>query len=106
MCGKPFAVSWRSLSSLLLAIVGVLALPGGVFAGEADLIIPDLSKQVIAFGMTGYTLLLIGVVVSILGLGFGLWIYSQLKALPVHRSMLEISDLIYETCKTYLVTQG
>ena len=40
------------------------------------------------------------------GLGFGMWIFMRLKNLPVHRSMLEISELIYETCKTYLVTQG
>jgi K(+)-stimulated pyrophosphate-energized sodium pump len=106
MCAKFFAKSWRPLSFLLLALASVLVTPATLFAGEADLIIPDLSKQVIAFGMTGYTLLLFGVFISILGLGFGLWIYGQLKAMPVHRSMLEISDLIYETCKTYLVTQG
>ena len=47
-----------------------------------------------------------GLVVSLLGLVFGLVIYTQLKNLPVHRSMLEISELIYETCKTYLITQG
>jgi hypothetical protein len=48
----------------------------------------------------------VGLVVCLLGLVFGLVIYKQLKNLPVHPSMLEISELIYETCKTYLVTQG
>src|SRR5690606_9882167 len=57
-------------------------------------------------GYNGRTLLLIGMAVSALGLVFGLVIYRQLKQMAVHRSMLEVSELIYETCKTYLVTQG
>ena len=57
-------------------------------------------------GYPGSTLLSIGIGVCLLGLGFGLVIYRQLKNMPVHKSMLEISELIYETCKTYLVTQG
>jgi K(+)-stimulated pyrophosphate-energized sodium pump len=57
-------------------------------------------------GTSGKTLLLIGIVVSLLGMVFGLMIYTQLKKMAVHKSMLEISELIYETCKTYLVTQG
>jgi K(+)-stimulated pyrophosphate-energized sodium pump len=73
--------------------------------GEANLRIPDLS-QVSFLGVDGHTLLLAGLVVCALGLLFGLVIYSQLKRLPVHASMREISELIYETCKTYLVTQG
>jgi len=56
--------------------------------------------------VTGHNLLLAGIVVSALGLLFGLVVAKQLKALPVHRSMREISELIYETAKTYLVTQG
>src|SRR5437667_2445212 len=56
--------------------------------------------------MDGHNLLLIGILFCIFGLGFGLTIYMRLKNLPVHRAMLEISELIYETCKTYLVTQG
>jgi K(+)-stimulated pyrophosphate-energized sodium pump len=73
--------------------------------GEANLILPDLS-QVTFHGIDGHTLLLAGIVVSALGLLFGLSIYRQLKHLPVHASMREISELIYETCKTYLVQQG
>src|SRR5215813_2114125 len=73
--------------------------------GESSLILPDLSK-VSFMGVDGHSLLLIGLLVSFLGMVFGLIIYMQLKKLPVHRSMLEISEMIYETCKTYLITQG
>ena len=73
--------------------------------GEANLKIPDLA-QVSFGGMSGRTLLQWGLLVCLLGLGFGMVIFKQLKVLPVHQSMLEISELIYETCKTYLVAQG
>ncbi|MBI5480306.1 MAG: sodium-translocating pyrophosphatase [Deltaproteobacteria bacterium] len=94
-----------------LAGLGALLAPVFAFASEANLVLPDLSsdgplKTPMLAGMDGRTLLLIGIVVSVLGLVFGLVQYMQLKALPVHKAMLEISELIYETCKTYLVTQG
>src|SRR5687768_10436354 len=73
--------------------------------GEANLIIPDLGS-VEFLGVPGNTLLMAGLAVCALGLLFGLVIYGQLKRLPVHESMREISELIYETCKTYLTTQG
>ncbi|HZJ33120.1 MAG TPA: sodium-translocating pyrophosphatase [Vicinamibacterales bacterium] len=73
--------------------------------GEASLVLPDLG-QVDVGGYNGRTLLMIGIGVAVLGLLFGLVILNQLKNLPVHRSMREVSELIYETCKTYLVTQG
>jgi K(+)-stimulated pyrophosphate-energized sodium pump len=73
--------------------------------GEASLKLPDLST-VSFMGVDGHSLLLIGLLVSFLGMVFGLIIYMQLKKLPVHRAMLEISEMIYETCKTYLITQG
>jgi K(+)-stimulated pyrophosphate-energized sodium pump len=73
--------------------------------GEAALVLPDLSS-VDFLGVDGHTLLLWGLLVSALGMLFGLMIYMNLKNLPVHRAMREISELIYETCKTYLVTQG
>jgi K(+)-stimulated pyrophosphate-energized sodium pump len=74
--------------------------------GEANLVIPDLD-QVRFFGdVSGRTLLMWGLGVCALGLLFGLVIYGRLKRLPVHTSMREISELIYETCKTYLITQG
>jgi K(+)-stimulated pyrophosphate-energized sodium pump len=79
--------------------------PAPKAGGEANLILPDLS-QVSFMGVDGHTLLLAGIVVSALGLLFGLMISNQLKNLPVHKSMLEVSELIYETCKTYLVQQG
>ena len=74
-------------------------------SGEANLILPDLST-VDFRGINGRTLLMGGLVVCALGLLFGLLTFTQLKALPVHSSMLEVSELIYETCKTYLITQG
>ncbi|MFN2500198.1 MAG: sodium/proton-translocating pyrophosphatase, partial [Pyrinomonadaceae bacterium] len=74
--------------------------------GEANLILPDLSDVTFFGGIDGHRLLLAGIVVCLLGLGFGLAIYMNLKKLPVHRAMREVSELIYETCKTYLITQG
>jgi K(+)-stimulated pyrophosphate-energized sodium pump len=79
--------------------------PVSSFASEADLIIPDLSS-VRFLGVTGYDLLLTGLFICVLGMLFGFIMYRQLKSMPVHRSMREISELIYETCKTYLITQG
>ena len=73
--------------------------------GEASLKLPDLGQATFV-GINGRTLLMAGLVICVLGLVFGLVIYTQLKALPVHESMLEISELIYETCKTYLINQG
>ena len=75
--------------------------------GEASLKLPDLSSvSFLNNSIDGHKLLLIGLVFCVFGLGFGLAIYMRLKNLPVHRAMREISELIYETCKTYLVTQG
>src|SRR5262245_34333074 len=74
--------------------------------GEANLIVPDLNQATFLGGITGARLLSWGLVVAALGLLFGLVIYRKLKNLPVHSSMKEISELIYETCKTYLQTQG
>ena len=93
---------------MLLCSVAALAqqpAPESV-GGEANLKLPDLSSVTFLNGIDGHKLLLFGIIFCILGLIFGLTIYSRLKNLPVHRSMLEISDLIYETCKTYLITQG
>src|SRR6187401_945689 len=73
--------------------------------GEANLVLPDLGTVDVG-GYDGRMLLFIGLGISALGILFGLVILNQLKNLPVHRSMREISELIYETCKTYLVTQG
>src|SRR5713101_1586357 len=74
--------------------------------GEASLKLPDLSRVKFLGRTDGHTLLLFGILFCLFGLGFGLTIYARLKNLPVHKSMRDISELIYETCKTYLTTQG
>src|ERR1039458_1925996 len=77
--------------------------------GEAALKLPDLSSVSFLnniYPINGHKLLLIGILFCFFGLGFGMAIYMRLKNLPVHRAMREVSELIYETCKTYLVTQG
>jgi K(+)-stimulated pyrophosphate-energized sodium pump len=73
--------------------------------GEVNLLLPDLNQGNF-LGFTGHEILLSGLVVCVLGLLFGLLSYSHVKSLPVHRSMAEISELIYETCKAYMVQQG
>jgi K(+)-stimulated pyrophosphate-energized sodium pump len=95
---------------LVLGLAALIAAPALAQAphpagGEANLRIPDLG-QVHIGGVNGRTLLSLGLGVCVLGLVFGLVIFTQLKNLPVHASMREISELIYETCKTYLITQG
>ncbi len=94
------------------SVAGLLAFAGAGTAwsqeaagGEANLKLPDLS-QVNFLGVNGHNLLLWGILFCFFGLAFGLTIYVRLKNLPAHRSMLEMSELIYETCKTYLITQG
>jgi K(+)-stimulated pyrophosphate-energized sodium pump len=77
----------------------------GAGGGEASLVLPDLSAVDFG-GINGRTLLMGGLLICALGLLFGLVTFKQLKELPVHPAMLEVSELIYETCKTYLVTQG
>ena len=84
------------------------AAPAGTAgSGEANLVLPDLSSVNFLGGrVDGRTLLMGGLLVAGLGLLFGLMTFNQLKNLPVHSSMREVSELIYETCKTYLITQG
>src|SRR5690242_11804740 len=97
---------------MLLALAGAVPLaaqeaaPGGHGGGEAALVLPDLRTATFFGGINGHTLLVWGLLVCALGFVFGLAIYRQLKSMAVHRSMLEVSELIYETCKTYLQTQG
>jgi len=103
---------------LLLGGLVPAALPGAVAqeaataeqaehrpGGEVNLRLPDLD-QVSFLGFTGHDILLSGLFVCVLGLLFGLWSYNAVRNLPVHRSMAEISELIYETCKAYMVQQG
>jgi K(+)-stimulated pyrophosphate-energized sodium pump len=83
------------------------AAPAGQQApmSEKDLVLPDFST-VQFLGIEGSSLLWAGTLVCLLGMVFGLVVYAQLKKLPVHSAMRDISELIYETCKTYLFTQG
>ncbi len=94
-------------ASLLAAGQQAAQAAGGAHAsGEANLVLPPLENVTFLGGIDGHTLLLFGLIVCALGLVFGLVIRTQLKNLPVHPSMREISELIYETCKTYLIQQG
>jgi K(+)-stimulated pyrophosphate-energized sodium pump len=102
----------RSILNVFLILLAVFGgAPGWAQEGavthksELDLVLPDLT-QVMMMGTSGQNLLYGGLLVCLLGLAFGVWIYVQLRDMPVHKSMLEISELIYETCKTYLITQG
>ena len=98
-------VSAALATLLFVTTTCALAQPAGEAGGEAALKVPDLST-VSFLGINGHNLLVIGIAFCVFGLGFGMAIYMRLKNLPVHRAMREISELIYETCKTYLVTQG
>ncbi len=95
--------AWPSLLFVLSLLFS--ALPAR--ASEAELVLPDFSSVTFLNGtVSGRALLLGGILICVLGLLLSLVFYLGLKRLPVHRSMLEISELIYETCKTYLLTQG
>ena len=115
MIRKSLSSAWENRSSMVKMFVTVAASllltthaalgAGGdeAAAGEANLKLPDLSS-VKFLGVDGHKLLLVGILFCIFGLVFGMVIYTGLKNLPVHRAMGEISQLIWETCKTYLVT--
>src|SRR5690349_15184862 len=104
---RPRLVLATALTVLLLGAMPALAQapvehrPGW----EVNIYLPDL-YQVDFLGMTGHQILLSGLVVCVLGLLFGAWTYTAVKNLPVHRSMADVSSLIYETCKAYLIQQG
>ena len=106
---RLFVKTSATLATLLLLTAGYAlaqpAAPAAEEGGEAALKLPDLSS-VSFLGMDGHSLLMIGLLFCVFGLGFGMAIFMRLKNLPVHRAMREISELIYETCKTYLITQG
>ena len=94
-----------AVSAALTLLSATAAMAQENAGGEAGLKVPDLS-QVSFLGIDGHKLLIFGILFCVFGLIFGLAIYNHLKNLPVHRSMREVSELIYETCKTYLLTQG
>ncbi len=92
---------------LLLSATALLAHPTGeAGGGEASLKLPDLSQVTFLGHINGHKLLLFGILICIFGLLFGMTIFMKLKNLPVLSAMREVSELIYETCKTYLITQG
>jgi K(+)-stimulated pyrophosphate-energized sodium pump len=98
----------RNAKNILTLILMSLGFAAPAFASEADLRIPDLSVAMDVFGnsIPGTTILYVGILVCLLGMVFGLSEYVKIRNLPAHKKMLEISDLIYETCKTYMLQQG
>ena len=94
---------WSGAAAALLVILGAAS----AHASEASLVLPSFADPAFFGGSTsGASILMWGLLVCALGMGFGLFQYMQLRNMPVHKSMLEISELIYATCKQYLVTQG
>ena len=102
----PLVLAVAALA-LLLAPAASAAPPGGAHTpgGEVNIQLPSL-EQGEFFGLNGRQFLLGGLAITTLGLLFGLWSYFEVGKLPVHRAMAEISELIYETCKAYLIQQG
>ena len=97
MFKKPF--SFKMISALISAFICSYA---PAFAGEADLIVPDIRS----LSLDNYNLLLIGIGISVFGLVFGLVEFLRIKKLEVHKAMADVGNIIFETCKTYLVQQG
>jgi K(+)-stimulated pyrophosphate-energized sodium pump len=95
---------FKAISSFL----ATFALGSAAYAGEADLVLPDLSTTFNVFGnaLTGTSILYLSMLVAAVGVVFGFVEFIKVKALPAHKSMLEVSHLIYETCKTYMITQA
>jgi len=113
LCGGPRRPRLALFAALVAAVVAIV-LPVLASAqeahpvhrgGEANLVLPDLG-QVQFLGLSGRALLTLGLLICAVGYLFGLTTYAQLKRLPVHQSMRDISELIYETCKAYLLQQG
>src|SRR5262245_53954229 len=91
-----------------LSLLGLSLLGSSAFASEADLKIPDLNVMLDVMGSptAGTTILWSGIGVCVFGMLFGLYEFMKIKSLPAHKSLLDISDLIYQTCKTYMIQQG
>jgi len=96
---------WSSLFALATLLLSTLASAKPHGGGEANLVLPDLDS-VTVLGMGGRELLMYGLIVAALGIGFGVLTLNQVKNLPTHSSMAEVSAIIWETCKTYLFQQG
>jgi K(+)-stimulated pyrophosphate-energized sodium pump len=128
-CKTMFDISMRTLACLVLLVAlstvaesPILAAQSGAASpqhagtaaqpapehkpgGEVNIQLPSL-EQGEFLGVNGHQILMSGLIVCVLGLLFGAWTYAGVKRLPVHRSMADISDLIYETCKAYMLQQG
>lgn len=97
----------RSIWTFLLSSLMFLLMAGAAFAGEADINLPDLTQVSFMGGaLAGLTILNVGLIVCIIGIAFGIMQYVQTKNLPAHKAMLDVSQTIWETCKTYLFQQG
>ncbi len=98
----------RGFGSLLFTLAIILFLMAPMaFAGEADIKLPDLSQVSFMGGsLGGLTILNVGLIICLIGMAFGWMQYSQTKNLPAHQAMLDVSNTIWETCKTYLFQQG
>jgi len=99
---EGFSKKYVGLVILGLAILSTTQ----AFAGEADLKVPDLSTVPLIFNLNGRIALMLGIIVCFFGAFFGIFQFGQIKKMPVHKSMKDISELIYTTCKAYLIQQG
>ena len=93
------------LSSFIVPALAAFAATASAMAGEADLKLPDVNTVTFGGDLTGKHLMMGGLVVAVLGALFGLIQYKQTVALPAHKSMLAVSNIIWETCKSYIIQQ-
>ena len=97
----------RSIWTFLMSSLMILLAAGAAFAGEADIKLPDLTAVSFMGGsLAGMTILNVGLFICLIGMAFGVMQYVQTKNLPAHKAMLDVSQTIWETCKTYLFQQG
>src|SRR5438309_1445592 len=98
----------KSLKILLCSVALLLATGTMARAGDADLAIPDLHEGTFTSlgGISAWNLLFFGACVIAGTLGISLYLFTQIKKLPAHKSMLNVAEIIFQTCKTYLIQQG
>ncbi|MGA3173160.1 MAG: sodium-translocating pyrophosphatase [Syntrophorhabdales bacterium] len=104
-----FTKAYRVLPALLTFSLALFLGVGPALAGEADIVLPDLSNisfNIFGGMLNGIHIMYFGLLICVLGLVFGLVQSNQTKNLPAHSSMLNVSDIIWETCKSYLAQQG
>jgi K(+)-stimulated pyrophosphate-energized sodium pump len=104
-----FLKKWNPVSVLFSFCIMLVLFASRAFAGEADIILPDLGKvsfNIFGGAMSGLSIMYFGLVVCLVGLVFAAIQYNQTKNTPAHKSMLDVSDIIWETCKSYLAQQG